>query len=67
MSDTLFVSTRKGLFTVSRVDSGWAIAGVDFLGDNVSLTLSDKRITPRWITAISASNCIAVLPENGRK
>jgi hypothetical protein len=43
MSDTLFVSTRKGLFTVSRVDSGWAIAGVDFLGDNVSLTLSDKR------------------------
>ena len=43
MSDTLFVSTRKGLFTVARGMSGWAISGVDFLGDNVSLTLSDTR------------------------
>lgn len=43
MSDTLLVSTRKGLFSIARSDGGWAITGVDFLGDNVSLSLSDKR------------------------
>ena len=43
MSDTLFVSTRKGLFTIARGASGWAILNVDFQGDNVSLTLSDRR------------------------
>lgn len=43
MSNMLFVSTRKGLFTIARGDSGWAISQVDFLGDNVSLTLSDPR------------------------
>jgi len=43
MSDTLLVSTRKGLFTVARKGSEWQIAGVDFLGDNVTLTLKDRR------------------------
>jgi hypothetical protein len=43
MSDKLFVSTRKGLFTVSRANGKWDIAAVDFLGDNVTLTLSDPR------------------------
>src|SRR6478752_1425987 len=48
MSDTLLVSTRKGLFKLARNGGGssqgtWEIAGVDFLGDNVTLTLSDKR------------------------
>jgi photosystem II stability/assembly factor-like uncharacterized protein len=43
MSDTLLLSTRKGLFTVVRRTAGWEIAGVEFLGDNVSLTLTDRR------------------------
>ncbi|MCC6779600.1 MAG: exo-alpha-sialidase [Hyphomicrobiales bacterium] len=43
MSDTLLVSTRKGLFSVNRATGGWEIASVDFLGDNVTLTLSDPR------------------------
>ena len=43
MSDALLVSTRKGLFRVSRDGGGWAVSGVDFLGDNVSLTLTDRR------------------------
>src|SRR5262249_25633472 len=43
MSDTLFVATRKGLFTVSRNATKWEIAATDFLGDNVTLTLSDPR------------------------
>jgi photosystem II stability/assembly factor-like uncharacterized protein len=43
MSDTLLVSTRKGLFTVTRERGRWAIAEAAFLGDNVSLTLSDQR------------------------
>jgi hypothetical protein len=43
MSDTILVSSRKGLFTVSRKAAGWEIEQVDFLGDNVSLALSDER------------------------
>ena len=44
MSDKLVISTRKGLFTVARMPAGqWEIEGVDFLGDNVSLTLTDSR------------------------
>lgn len=43
MSDRLLVSTRKGLFHVARGGGAWSIEGVDFLGDNVSLTLSDPR------------------------
>ena len=39
MSDTLLISTRKGLFTVSRKAGQWEITGADFLGDNVSITL----------------------------
>jgi len=43
MTDTLLISTRKGLFTVERERSGWRIARGDFLGDNVSLALADPR------------------------
>jgi hypothetical protein len=43
MSGTLLVSTRKGLFTVSRQAGQWEITGVDFPGDNVSVTLTDHR------------------------
>ncbi len=44
MSDKLLISTRKGLFTVARRPIGhWEIESVDFLGDNVSLTLTDPR------------------------
>ena len=43
MSDTLLISTRKGLFTVSRKAVQWEITGADFLGDNVSITLTDRR------------------------
>lgn len=43
MSDTMLVSTRKGLFTVSRGASGWAVSNVDFLGDNVTIALHDPR------------------------
>lgn len=43
MSDALYVSTRKGLFRVERKRAGWEITNVDFLGDNVTLTMTDKR------------------------
>jgi photosystem II stability/assembly factor-like uncharacterized protein len=43
MSDKLLVSTRKGLFTVARKGRNWEITGVDFLGDNVTLTFTDPR------------------------
>ena len=43
MSNTILVSTRKGLFTVNRGRSGWAVSNGDFVGDNVTLTLHDPR------------------------
>jgi hypothetical protein len=43
MSDTILVSTRKGLFTVKREKKGWRVADVDFLADNVTLALHDPR------------------------
>lgn len=48
MSDTLLVSTRKGLFTVERGSSTWRITNVDFLGDNVTLALADSRDGARY-------------------
>jgi hypothetical protein len=32
MSDTLLVSTRKGLFTVARKAKQWEITAIEFLG-----------------------------------
>ena len=43
MSDRLFVSTRKGLFSFLRGPAGWALERVSFLGDAVSLSLHDRR------------------------
>jgi photosystem II stability/assembly factor-like uncharacterized protein len=43
MADTLLVSTRKGLFTVASKRAGWDIEDAHFLGDNVTLTLTDPR------------------------
>ncbi|MGE5167266.1 MAG: WD40/YVTN/BNR-like repeat-containing protein [Deltaproteobacteria bacterium] len=43
MSDTLLVSTRKGLFVLERGGKGWQIARKSFLGDNVALTAVDPR------------------------
>ncbi len=43
MSDRLLVSTRKGLFTVERNAQNWRITRTDFLGDNVSLAITDPR------------------------
>lgn len=48
MSDRLQVSTRKGLFTVDRKAGRWEIGAVDFLADNVSLTLTDPRDGRRY-------------------
>lgn len=46
MSDRIFVSTRKGLFTLERNGASaesWTIAGADFLADHVSMMLADAR------------------------
>src|SRR5438270_32277 len=54
MTDKLLISTRKGLFTVARGRAGqWEIAGVDFLGGNVTLTLTDPRDSSRVWIAVS--------------
>jgi len=45
-SERLYVSTRKGLFTLARSKNSsqpWEIAKVDFLGDALSLMLRDPR------------------------
>jgi hypothetical protein len=43
MSDALLVSSRKGLFRIVRGQGDWAVGKADFLGDNVTLTLTDPR------------------------
>jgi hypothetical protein len=44
----ILVATRKGLFTVARGASGWAISAAEFLGDNVSIALHDPRDGARY-------------------
>ena len=43
MSDRILAATRKGLFTIERKGGTWNVGQVDFLGDNVSVALSDPR------------------------
>lgn len=43
MSNTLLISTRKGLFILERAHGKWDVAGTAFLGDNVALTSVDPR------------------------
>jgi len=44
MSDRILVTTRKGLFTVERRGGGeWAIKRSAFLGDRVTMVLTDPR------------------------
>jgi hypothetical protein len=42
VSDRIWVATRKGLFRLEG-NGRWAISGVAFLGDNVSMVLPDRR------------------------
>lgn len=39
----IFVGTRKGLFTLERGGARWRVAAAEFLGDNVSMLLPDRR------------------------
>lgn len=50
MSRRIDVATRKGLFTVESKQDGspWTVTGSAFLGDNVSLILSDARDGTRY-------------------
>lgn len=50
MPDLLFVSTRKGLFTLERAAGSqpWRIAQVDFLGDPLSMFLRNPRDGARY-------------------
>jgi len=52
MSDTLLVSTRKGLFVLVRDGGVWGIEHVAFLGDNVTLALHDAR-DASWYAALN--------------
>jgi hypothetical protein len=47
MSNRLHVATRKGVFTIRRQPSGWAIENVSFLGDNCSMVMHDPRPSAR--------------------
>lgn len=51
MSDTLLVSTRKGLFALERGNGAWRVGTTAFLGDNVALALADPR-DGSWVAAL---------------
>lgn len=51
MSDQISVATRKGLFTWERSGAGrWQVSKADFLGDNVTCALVDRRDGWRYAT-----------------
>ncbi len=43
MRERLRIATRKGLFTAEADNAHWLTTKADFLGENVSLTLTDPR------------------------
>lgn len=43
MQQHAILSTRKGLFELSRQSGAWAVEGSHFLGDPVTMALSDSR------------------------
>jgi len=43
MSDRVYVATHKGLFTLERSGGEWQMAGVEFLGNTVTMVLHDPR------------------------
>jgi hypothetical protein len=43
MSDRILVASRKGLFTLERVQGAWRVARRDFLGDHLSYVMGDAR------------------------
>src|SRR5471030_612632 len=43
MSDRAYIGTRKGLFEIYRTHEAWHIDRQHFLGDPVSMVLSDRR------------------------
>jgi len=43
MSDTFFIGTRKGLFTVTRQNGGWQCSEPQFAGDPVNIVFPDSR------------------------
>ena len=51
MSDSIVVSTRKGLFVFERGASGWRVTRTAFIGDNVTLVLPDAR-DDTWYAAL---------------
>ena len=51
MADRLLVSSRKGLFVLTRDAGAWQIAHSAFLGDNVALALADPR-DGSWYAAL---------------
>src|SRR5262245_57742758 len=51
MSDRLLVSTRKGLFALTRSGSQWKVEGVSFLAENVTLAHADHD--GGWFAALN--------------
>ena len=43
MNARALIATRKGLFELARADGGWVIDSRQFLGDPVTMMLSDRR------------------------
>ncbi len=43
MPKSIMVSTRKGLFEIVKSRGGWAVKDASFVGDNVTLTMKDRR------------------------
>lgn len=52
MTDTLLVSTKKGLFALEPAGGGWRVARTAFVGENVTLAAADPH-TGGWYAALN--------------
>lgn len=51
MADRMLVSTKKGLFSLARGQSGWRVEKTAFVGENVTLAHTDNR--GGWYAALN--------------
>lgn len=66
MSGSFLVSTRKGLFTIKRGKKDWSVSQGDFIGDNVTLALHDKRDGTSYATLNHGHFGIKLHRRNGK-
>ena len=70
MSDRAYIATRKGVFTVARINGSWTIDRTAFLGDNASIVSHDSRdaalyLALGWLVLVSGFDLLRTVSWRG--